>query len=510
MNAERFRRLQEIFHQAIERDPDRRTAFIDAAAAGDGELRGELLSLVASYHENDTFLESTVLGPALGGAAATLTPGQSIGPYRIEGEIGRGGMGVVYLAEDTRLDRKVALKSIAPDRLSDPKLLERFRREARAAASLSHPAIATVYALEEVQGDYYLVSEYVPGDTLRAEMRPAGMSAKAVLDAAVQVADGLAAAHERGVVHRDLKPENIIRGSDGRLKIADFGSALIQRPGDGEQRLTQASFMVGTPAYMSPEQLQGNRLDFRSDMFSFGILLLELATGAHPFEGENALQTAARILEKRPAGLDDLSRDAPGLARIIERCLRKRPGERHNSTAELATDLREAQRGGAGPADATDPVRPDAPSESGATPSPLASRWWTFHQGAVIVFYAVIAFVLAWNAGTEEPLPVTLASVYVVALCAIANGVLRSHLLFTARFNTRGIRSELERTRVWTRLVDGLLSVALLVAAATLIGESRLMAGILASVAVGHAAVFLVAEPSTVRAVFPARDRFPG
>ncbi len=222
--------------------------------------------------------------------------GRSIGPYRIDREIGRGGMGVVYLAEDTRLHRSVALKALAPALLVDAKQKERLRREARAAASLSHPSIATVYALEEFEGDLYVVSEYVRGGNLRAYLEKGPLPLATLLEVAVQTAEGLAAAHEKGVIHRDLKPENIVRYEQGNVKILDFWIALLSTPDPGTQRLTEVGTLIGTPAYMAPEQLEGESVDFRSDIFAFGILLYELACGSNPFESQTAISTIARIL----------------------------------------------------------------------------------------------------------------------------------------------------------------------------------------------------------------------
>ena len=310
----------------------------------------EVESLLPAHASNAGFLETPAWGVApelmFEDEESTLA-GRTIGPYQVLEEIGRGGMGIVYAAEDTRLGRKVALKALPPDYTRDPVRRERLRREARAAASLTHPSIATVYALEEIEGELYIVSELVRGRTLRDELATVRSRRRCLRATLLDIADALAAAHAQGIVHRDLKPENVIRCTDGRVKILDFGLA---RPVEGTMtptstRLTQAGTAAGTPGYMAPEQLAGGTVDPRSDVFAFGVLAAELATGEHPFGSDSAamLGRMAQMLEGEPI-VRSGSWSAPDVQQIARRCLRADPGERFASGVELAAALRACDR----------------------------------------------------------------------------------------------------------------------------------------------------------------------
>ena len=303
MNPERWQRLKELFQAALERDPASRTSFLDKACAGDSRFREEVESLLAG-HQDDSFLERPVYevaGELFEDASGESLVGHQLGPYLLSRKLGEGGMGIVYLAEDTRLGRPVAIKALAPEYTSNVQHRQRLQQEAKTAATLAHPGIATVYALEEFGGHLYIVSEYVPGETLREELTRGPIPPATLLQIGIQVAGALLAAHEHGVIHRDLKPENIIRTPEGTTKVLDFGLARFQRtrPDDTVSaiRLTREGTFLGTPAYSSPEQLLVRELDFRTDIFSFGILLYELASGTHPFAGSDAVSTIARILE---------------------------------------------------------------------------------------------------------------------------------------------------------------------------------------------------------------------
>ena len=276
---------------------------------------------------------------------AAPQPGRVFDRYRLLEKLGEGGMGVVWRAEDTRLGRQVALKFLPPEAAHDSTRRQRFEQEARAAAALSHPTIATVHELAESEGQTFIVFEYVPGKTLRSSVAPGGVPPTELLDIAADIADALAAAHAAGVVHRDLKPENVMRAPSGRCKVLDFGLARINAAptSDGETRsnLTSPGIAVGTVGYMAPEQLEAKPVDFRADIFSFGTLLYELATGIHPFQGGSAASTIAAILKDDPRPLTERNRLQPAeLERIVHKCLRKRPEERYQSTADLVTDLR--------------------------------------------------------------------------------------------------------------------------------------------------------------------------
>ena len=221
MNSQRWKQVNELFHTVLEQPREHRAAYLARAAAGDTELAREVASLLAAHESADAFLETPAWGvaPELMFDGEDSLAGKSIGPYRVLEELGRGGMGVVYAAEDTRLGREVALKALPPEFNDDSGRRERLRREARAVAALSHPSIATIYALEEHDGSLYMVSELVRGQTLRDELGSGPLSKPRLVSTLIAIADGLAAAHERGIVHRDLKPENVVRRTDGQIKV---------------------------------------------------------------------------------------------------------------------------------------------------------------------------------------------------------------------------------------------------------------------------------------------------
>ena len=305
MDPERWHRLNQLFHAALEHDPTRRATFLDEACAGDPSLRAEVASLLAHHEQASGFIDTPAHAAATEraevGSGESLV-GRRLGQYVVTRKLGQGGMGVVYLADDTRLRRPVAIKALTREFTGDNQRRDRLRREAQAAAALSHPGIATVYALEEFDDNLYIVCEYVPGETLRAEVDNGAAAARALLNAAVEIARALVAAHEHGVIHRDLKPENVIRTKDGGIKVLDFGLARFQstqrQAALSSTRLTEPGTILGTPGYIAPEQLRGSNVDFRADMFSFGVMLYELAAGVHPFEGSGPASTIARSLRR--------------------------------------------------------------------------------------------------------------------------------------------------------------------------------------------------------------------
>jgi serine/threonine-protein kinase len=319
-------RLSDVVRRALEQEPARRAAFLDETCADDPDLRAEVESLLAAHEQASGLLDTASHGFAAvepKGTSDESLVGRSLGQYRVIKRLGQGGMGVVYLADDTRLGRRVAIKALARQSTQDDQRRNRLRREARAAAALSHPGIATVYALEEFDGNLYIVCEYVPGGTLREELADGPLPLDSLLNTCVEIARALTAAHANGVVHRDLKPENVMRTEDGGIKILDFGLARFQgsqRPAVASAtRLTEPGTTLGTPGYMSPEQLLGSEVDFRADVFSFGVLVFELASGVHPFSGSSVTSMIARVLETEPADLAQLSRSCPGQSHLILR-----------------------------------------------------------------------------------------------------------------------------------------------------------------------------------------------
>jgi serine/threonine protein kinase/tetratricopeptide (TPR) repeat protein len=279
--------------------------------------------------------------------------GRTLGKYRLLGSLGSGGMGEVYLAEDTRLGRRVALKVLPPEMAEHPEKIQRFEREAKAIASLNHPGIVTLHSIEEADGRRFLTMEHVEGQTLGSAIPPGGLPMKRLLPLAIALTDAVSAAHRQGILHRDLKPENVMLTPEGRLKVLDFGLAkLWADSADSEdhttretQSVTQDGRIVGTVAYMSPEQAQGLPVDHRSDVFSLGILLYEMATGERPFQGRTNLSVLSAVLKDTPPPVQEVRDDIPRpLSRMIQRALEKRSEDRYQSTTDLRRDLEDLKR----------------------------------------------------------------------------------------------------------------------------------------------------------------------
>jgi serine/threonine protein kinase/predicted Zn-dependent protease len=338
MTPQRWREIEALYHAALDLEQGARATLLSGA---DPELRREVESLLAQDASKTSALDRPAWDVADGTAglttadatAAMLAPGTQLGPYKIEGLLGKGGMGEVYKARDTRLDRVVAVK-VSHDRFSD-----RFEREARAVAALNHPNICVVHDV----GPNYLVMEYLEGEPLRCP-QPLEQAIKY----AIQVADALAAAHEKGIVHRDIKPANIFVTNRGVVKVLDFGIAWQSRPADTqamtETMLTGPGATLGTIAYMSPEQARGQTVDARSDLWSFGVVLYEMVTGSRPFDGPTAAITFDALLNKTPQPVRDRNPQAPAeLERIIGKLLEKDRELRYKSAAELRGDLERLQ-----------------------------------------------------------------------------------------------------------------------------------------------------------------------
>jgi serine/threonine protein kinase/tetratricopeptide (TPR) repeat protein len=297
--------------------------------------------------------------------------GQTVSHYRITSKLGSGGMGVVYEAEDTRLGRHVALKFLPPELAKDASSLERFQREARAASALNHPGICTVHAIDQHEGQHFIAMELLEGDTLATRIKQGPFDLEALLDAGIQIADALESAHAKGIVHRDLKPANVFLGPRGHPKILDFGLAKIDRgllSGDGQSEaptaipaheLTQAGTTLGTVSYMSPEQARGQVTDARTDIFSLGTLLYQMATGTVPFPGETSAVVFEAILNREPTPLSQANPSLPSeLGRILGKALEKDRTLRYQTATDLKTDLmrlrRDVQSGGRRAADSGD------------------------------------------------------------------------------------------------------------------------------------------------------------
>src|SRR5215831_6352311 len=300
MESERWRQIESLYYSAFERNAAERAAFLIDACAGDDELRREVESLLAVHEQAEGFMDE----PALEVAARVIAEdqiqtmsGRMISHYQVLSLLGAGGMGEVYLAEDTRLGRKVALKLLPRKFTQDRERALRFQQEARAASALNHPNILTIYEIGEFEGGHFIATEFIDGQTLRMLMC-AQIKLPAALDVATQVASALSAAHEAGIVHRDIKPENIMARRDGYIKVLDFGLAKLTEqfpPGQTAAADSAASTkglvhtdpgkLMGTARYMSPEQIRGREVNGRSDIFSLGVVLYEMVTGRAPFGG---------------------------------------------------------------------------------------------------------------------------------------------------------------------------------------------------------------------------------
>lgn len=279
--------------------------------------------------------------------------GQRLSHYDITSQVGAGGMGQVYCARDTKLDRDIALKVLPPELTDHPDRLAHFRREARSAAQLNHPNVVTLHSVEEDRGTHFLTMELLVGEDLARLSGRTRLPVSRVLEVGIAIATGLAAAHDKGLVHRDLKPSNIFVTADGQIKILDFGLAKLVEPHDSADPLatrpldiTQAGLIVGTLPYMSPEQLSGDSVDARSDVFSLGVILYELVAGRRPFSGDTAPALCASILGTEPLPLDQLDNAVPGdLARIVRRCLAKSAGRRMQTARDVRNELEELRDG---------------------------------------------------------------------------------------------------------------------------------------------------------------------
>lgn len=332
--------------------PEDRSSFVAQACSGDENLRSEVESLIASHEESGSFIDQPAFELAASlwaGDRSELKPGQTIGSYEVLSFISRGGMGEVYLAEDKRLGRKVALKLLPSTFTTNTDRLRRFEQEARAASALNHPNIITIYEIREAAGSHIIATEFVEGETLRLRLNRSPLTLAETLNIAIQIADALSAAHKAGIIHRDIKPENIMLRPDGYVKVLDFGLAKLSEEASPAvaaeaptiQVRTGSGIVIGTAGYMSPEQARGLGVDHRSDIFSLGAVMYEMIARRKPFEGDTPSDTLASILKSEPP---PLSRVTPGvppeLVRIVTKSLRKDREERYQVVKDLWLDLK--------------------------------------------------------------------------------------------------------------------------------------------------------------------------
>jgi serine/threonine protein kinase/tetratricopeptide (TPR) repeat protein len=392
MTPERWARVQEVFAAALELAPSARRSFVREASGEDQELLREVESLLENHSEvTEGFLKSPS-APAAKGPGNTLEPRARLGPYEIVARLGSGGMGEVYRARDKKLDRDVAVKVLPPHLSASPGALGRFEREAKAVAALSHPNILSIFDFGTQDGTSYAVTELLEGETLRSRLEAGALPPKQAIDCALQIARGLAAAHDRGIVHRDLKPENVFVTKDGHLKVLDFGLARREEklaPGEvtsaptasGE---TEPGTVLGTVGYMSPEQVKAITADPRSDLFSFGAILYEMLSGKRAFRRESAGETMAAILRDEPP---PLALDVPeSLRRIVGHCLEKDRDQRFQSARDIIFALSELSSGVAIPLSLSPSPRPVA----------LPTRRWRFVAVGAAIAVVGVAGVSIW------------------------------------------------------------------------------------------------------------------
>jgi serine/threonine protein kinase len=378
MAPDNWPEVEKLYHAALEREPAERAAFLNSICA-DEQLRREVESLLGYQDLGENLFENRPWQ-----SAASLRIGTQIGYYRLEASIGQGGMGVVYRALDVRLNRPVAVK-VLPDELANVAARRRFQREAQMASSLNHPHILTVHDVGEFENLEYLITEYVDGGTLREWARAGSRTWRESVELLAGVAEGLAAAHEAGILHRDIKPENILVAKNGYAKLADFGLAQLLEASERDRtrtltgQRTAAGIVAGTVAYMSPEQAAGKPLDVRSDIFSFGLVLYELVSRHRAFEGSTSLEVLQKIIYGAP---EPVPLHLPvALREVIEKALEKQPGDRYQSARALLLDLRKVVR----------------ESENAAPARPQFKATWKWSAAIGFVLLASLAAVLFLN-----------------------------------------------------------------------------------------------------------------
>lgn len=353
MTPERWEKIKLLFHAALEHEPARRDLFLATQCGVDQALRLEVESLIASHAEAASFIEkpaSDLAAQFLAEDQLRLVTGQVIGSFKIVGVIAAGGMGEVYLADDIRLGRKVALKFLPNQFTADKSRVGRFEREARAASALNHPNIVTILEIGQTDSLHFIATEFVEGQTLRDHMASTRMTVGEVLDVAIQVGSALQAAHEAGIVHRDIKPENIMLRRDGVAKVLDFGLAkhTAEKMGTTDNHVsvlssvkTNPGVVMGTVGYMSPEQARGEEVDARSDIWSLGVVLYEMLAGVAPFAGETPSHVIVSILESEPPAPSSFDPQVPAeLERIALKALQKNSSDRYQIASEMTIDLK--------------------------------------------------------------------------------------------------------------------------------------------------------------------------
>lgn len=507
----RHQRLTRLFHEALDLSDAERPALVDRLRGEDSALADDLASLLHAHQRAGDFIEQPAAASLADASRVTRTaiPREPIGPYRVLSVAGEGGMGVVFLAEDTRLGRLVALKSVRPEFARDETRRARLRREARAAAALRHPAIATVYALEEIGDQIYVASEFVAGETLRDELARGPMRVDRALTVAGAILGALAAAHQRGIVHRDLKPENVVSTPGGDVKVLDFGLAQVGSDAADVRPLTQDAAVLGTPAYMSPEQIRGGAVDGRSDLFAWGGLVVEMVTGRHPFAAPTTAATLARVLEEPSPPVSVVGADDPVRVRLLEwavRCLAKAPADRPPTADAVAQAL---TRTAAVSASADAPVVPATSLTSSVVPLPADGRrgwvrpaawWWRFHQVATTLAYLLLLYPL-WLTRTAVVHWSGRAGFLVALVAVVVSGMLRMHIWFARSQYPGRWATEPTLARGLARVADTVFAAVLAAHGAALADADAPAAPLLIAAAASVLVSNTVIEPATTRAM---------
>jgi serine/threonine protein kinase len=463
--------------------------------------------------------------------------GQALGHYRIEAKLGEGGMGVVYRAFDTHLDRPVAIKILRADATTSPERQRRFVQEAKAASALNHPNIIHIYDISSSGDTDFIAMEFVAGKTLHQLIGKNDLPLKDTLKYSIQIADALARAHSAGIVHRDLKPANIIIDEDGRVKLLDFGLAkLTEKTVDSEAAtatmtaedvpLTEEGSIVGTVAYMSPEQAEGRKVDARSDIFSFGSVLYEMVTGRRPFEGATKMSTISAILQKEPPPPGGLAPNLPAeLEKIILRCLRKDRDRRTQHIDDIKLALEELRDDSAGkrslaskgsdqaPARDSDSVKTAKPEEPPAlvrklfgSAGPKPYRLWEILH-IKICLRSVLLVYLAWRFKNVTSGTWSLALFFAILFCGTVQSIMAAVLLFAGSMDREFLRSEARKFAPWLRAF-GLANGALAISMAVWMAEGHtILAALIAFLGVAIGVTALTLKPVMDRAAIYDSNR---